>query len=71
MLPIAMNIAVKAARDQANSALPNAPVLPDLPLRESRMRKYVAAFLRASAHRRVRLADRLDPGPAAIKPVTC
>lgn len=67
MLSIAGPIAVNAVRAQANSALPDAPVLPDPPPRESRLRKHVAAFLRASAQRRARLADRLDPCPA----VTC
>jgi hypothetical protein len=64
MLPIAAHIAVNAVRDQANSALPNAPVCPDPPPRNSHIRLRAAAFLRASAQRRTRLADRLDRTPA-------
>ncbi|GAB2514827.1 hypothetical protein [Nocardia heshunensis] len=66
---IAGHLAVKAARAQANSALPDAPVLPDPPSREARLRKHVAAFLRGSAQRRTRLADRLDPRLA--NPMPC
>ncbi|MVU76855.1 hypothetical protein GPX89_06290 [Nocardia sp. ET3-3] len=68
MHPIAGHIAVKAVRAQANSALPGAPVLPDPP-HKARLRKHVAAFLRGSAQRRTRLADRLDPRLA--EPIPC
>ncbi|MBL1076451.1 hypothetical protein JK358_18800 [Nocardia sp. 2] len=69
MHPIAGHLAVKALRAQANSALPMAPVLPDAPPREARLRKHVAAFLRGSAERRTRLANRLDPG--VDQPIPC
>lgn len=59
MLPIASEIASRLTRDQAQSALPNAPVLPDEPhgpsARERRRIKIASAL-----HR---LADRLEPGP--------
>ncbi|GAB0108054.1 hypothetical protein JMUB6875_70570 [Nocardia sp. JMUB6875] len=69
MHAIAGHIAVKAARAQSNSALPDAPVRPDPPPREPRLRKHVAAFLRGSAQRQARLADRLDP--CLAKPTPC
>ncbi|APA99387.1 hypothetical protein [Nocardia seriolae] len=69
MHPIAGHLAVKAVRAQANSALPDAPVRPDPPPHEARLRKHIAAFLRASAQRRSRLADRLDP--CLAKPLPC
>jgi hypothetical protein len=65
MLPIAAHIAVNAVRDQANSAMPNAPVHIDAPSRTSHTRAWVAAFLRASSQRRARLADRLDRAPVS------
>jgi hypothetical protein len=59
MLPIASEIASRLTRDQAQSALPNAPVLPDEPhgpsARERRRIKIASAL-----HR---LADRLEPAP--------
>jgi len=58
---IASHLAVSAARNTATSALPNAPVLPDPPPQQRRLRSALAAFLRASARRQVRLADRLEP----------
>lgn len=61
MLPIAADISNNAVEDLAGSALPGAPVLPDPPPRDSRLRAVTAAFLRRSAQRRARLADRLDP----------
>jgi hypothetical protein len=70
MLPIATDIAVSAMRDQVNSALPNAPVVPDPEPRESRIRPAIAAFLRSSAQRRARLADRLDPCAGRAEPLT-
>jgi hypothetical protein len=56
MLPIATDIAVRAIRAQAQSALPDAPVLPDeqpTTAREQRRIK-MADVLR-------RLADRVEP----------
>jgi hypothetical protein len=61
MLPIASYIATHAVRDLTQSALPGAPVVPDPEPRSSRIRAGFAAFLRSSAQRRTRLADRLDP----------
>jgi hypothetical protein len=61
MEPIVGQVAISAAREQAHSALPNAPVLPDDEARTPRWRGLAVAFLRSSAQRRVRLADRLDP----------
>ena len=69
MLPIAADLAVNAVRDHAGSARPNAPVVPDPAPRESRPRIQFAALLRASAQRRARLADRLDPCSGRVKPV--
>ncbi|HZE48462.1 MAG TPA: hypothetical protein VE074_02810 [Jatrophihabitantaceae bacterium] len=69
MLPIASDIAVRAVRDHVGSALPNAPVVPDPEPRESRTRIWIAAFLRASAQRRARLADRVDPCTGRAEPV--
>jgi hypothetical protein len=70
MLPIASNIATNAMRDQVGSALPNAPVVTDEPARESRTRIWIASFLRSSAKRRVRLADRIDPCSGRVEPAT-
>lgn len=61
MEPIGANLALEAMREIAHSALPDAPVVPDPPPRAPRLRGAVAAFLRGSARRRSRLADRLDP----------
>jgi hypothetical protein len=61
MDPIAFDIAVCAAHDEATSALPNAPVLADPSPNQHRLRSAVAAVLRASARRQVRRADRLEP----------
>jgi hypothetical protein len=61
MLPIASHIATLSVRDLSESALPGAPVLPDPEPWEPRIRAGIAAFLRRSAQRRSRLADRLDP----------
>lgn len=69
MEPIAIGIAVKSMRYHAESALPNAPVVPEPPPRESRVRTAFAAFLRSSAQRRVRLADRLDPCSGRAEPL--
>jgi len=68
---IAFDLAVCAARNTATSALPNAPILPDpdpSPQRR-RLRIALAAFLRASALRQVRLADRLEPDARVVKPL--
>jgi hypothetical protein len=69
MLPAAADIAVNALRDRARSAQPNASVLADRARRESRARIRFAAFLRASAQRRQRLADRLDSRTARVDPL--
>jgi hypothetical protein len=69
MQPIAADIAVSATRAHVNSALPNAPVVPDPPPRESRIRPAIAAFLRSSAQRRARLANRLDPCGGRAEPL--
>lgn len=61
MLPIASNIATRAVRNVAESALPGADVTPDEQPRDSRIRTGFAVFLRRSAERRNRLAERLDP----------
>lgn len=58
--PIATNLANKAMQRHVNSALPNAPVRPDMPrrprnrLRADRPRLLIAAGLR-------RLANRIEP----------
>jgi hypothetical protein len=70
MEPIAASIVVAVTQDHVHSALPNAPVLPDPPPRESRIRPAIAAFLRSSAQRRARLADRLDPCSGRAEPLT-
>jgi hypothetical protein len=70
MLPVASNIAVNAMRDQVGSALPDAPIVPDEPARESRARTWIASFLRSSAQRRVRLANRIDPSSSRVEPAT-
>ena len=69
MLPIASDIAVRNTTSIAGSAQPNAPVVPDLSLPEPRLRAALTAFLRASARRRARLADRIDPRTRAVEPV--
>lgn len=61
MEPVAGQVAIGAERDLVLSALPDAPVLPDETPRTPRMRGAAVAFLRSSAQRRIRLANRLDP----------
>jgi hypothetical protein len=61
MLPIASHLATCAVRSLSESALPGAPAVPDPAPAEPRIRAGIAAFLRRSAQRRSRLADRLDP----------
>lgn len=70
MEPIAAGVAVNSMRDHALSALPDAPVVPEPPPRESRTRAAFVAFLRSSAQRRARLADRLDPCARRAEAVT-
>ncbi|WP_280431602.1 hypothetical protein [Nocardia brasiliensis] len=60
MNPVAATMAVKAVRAQAGSARPGAPVVRAEPARNSPARRWITAYLRASAHRRTSLADRLD-----------
>jgi hypothetical protein len=69
MLPVTAGIAVNAMHEHAHSALPHAPVVPEPPPRDSRVRSSIAAFLRASAKRRARLADRVDPCAGRAEPV--
>jgi len=71
MLPIASELAVRNTAPVALSALPDAPVVPDPAPPESPVRAAFATFLRASARRRARLADRIDPCIPAIEPATC
>jgi hypothetical protein len=66
MGPIAYDIAVKHVGELVTSALPDAPVVPDPAPREPRLRVTIAAALRASARRRTRLANRLDPGARVV-----
>jgi hypothetical protein len=68
MLPVAADIATSSMHDLVGSARPGAPIVLDETPRESRLRGRFVAFLRASAQRRERLADRLEPGsgPARI-----
>lgn len=60
MTPIALIMSLEAVRLEANSAMPNAPVIDDRP-RESitlgKMRNFTARTLR-------RAADRVEPTPA-------
>lgn len=70
MLPIAADIAVRLTREQAQSALPNAPVVSDPPRTPrrpgpARSQRLAAGALRRLAARSSGLADRLDrPVPA-------
>jgi hypothetical protein len=70
MLPIASDIALSNTAPIASSALPDAPVVPDPVPPEPRVRVAFATFLRASARRRARLADRIDPCTQLVEPVT-
>lgn len=69
MLPVASEIVVRNTTEIAASALPGAPVLPDPPPRQPRLRIAIAGFLRASAQRRTRLADRIDPCTGVLEPL--
>jgi hypothetical protein len=58
------NTAVENTRTLAQSALPDAPVVPDEPRRVRRnfeVRARAGAVLRAAARHELRLADRIDP----------
>jgi hypothetical protein len=70
MLSIASDIAIRNTAPLASSALPNAPVVPEPAPSEPRLRAALATFLRASASRRTRLADRIDPCTGVVEPVT-
>lgn len=61
MEPVFGQMAIRAERALALSALPDAPVIPDEAPRTPRWRGLAVAFLRSSAQRRTRLANRLDP----------
>lgn len=67
MLPIASDIAVRNTIEIAASALPDGPVSPDPPPRQPRLRIAIATLLRASAQRRARLADRIDPCTGVVE----
>lgn len=58
MLPIAAEIAVRLTREQAESALPDAPVIDDPP-RSPRPRRGRVRMARALR----RLADHVEPAP--------
>jgi hypothetical protein len=65
MLPIAADIAVRLTREQAQSALPNAPVRPDSATRHprrtvSRSRRILVTALRRLAVAAAAFADRID-----------
>lgn len=64
MLPIAAEIAVRMTRQQAQSALPNAPVMPDEtpphPRTTSRSKRLVVVLLRRLASTSGGLADRIE-----------
>jgi hypothetical protein len=62
MEPIAILLAVQRTHEQARSALPDAPVVPEPPHRQApATRKAMAALLR-------RVADRLNPVPLTARP---
>jgi hypothetical protein len=53
--------AAETTRSLAQSALPDAPVVPDQPRRSSPVRTRLGEALRTAAHHELRLANRLDP----------
>ncbi len=60
--PIAADLAVRLTRYHAQSALPDAPVIPDLPPRVHRNRGRVVVRVRAAAAGRLRgLAAWVEP----------
>jgi hypothetical protein len=61
--PIAGILAVHAARDLSNSALPDAPVIadPQPATTDAVTRRSIASGLRLLARRSTQLADRLEP----------
>lgn len=66
---IAASVAMHAVRDEALSARPDAPIVAD-PVRDvrtPRLRGAVATFLRSTAQRQARLANRLDPGCSSLR----
>lgn len=71
MLPIAAEIAARVTREQAQSALPDAPVRPDDPRRRprstpTRSQRLLVTVLRRIAARSGGLADRIDRPVAAL-----
>ena len=54
MIPEAFILGVELTRKHANSAMPDAPVLPDGPTGNPRLRRATARALR-------RVADRMEP----------
>ena len=54
MIPQAFILGVQQTRQHANSAMPDAPVLPDAPAANPRLRRATARALR-------RMADRMEP----------
>jgi hypothetical protein len=66
MDPIAINLGVEATRRLAMSAGPDAPQMPDRPPEpDGGPRRGPGLVRRAAAHGLRRLADRLEPSPAA------
>ncbi len=66
------NTAVENTRELAQSALPDAPVMPDQPGRIRRtleVRARVSSLLRSTARRELRLADRIDPACGQAAPL--
>jgi len=61
--PIALDIATRVARSVAQSALPDAPIVPDAAHRPNAQggRARAAARVRVVTQRASRWADRLDP----------
>jgi hypothetical protein len=53
--------AVENTRSLAQSALPDAPVVPDPPARPATVRARLSEALRTAARHELRLADRIDP----------
>lgn len=57
------NTVVENSRALTQSALPDAPVVPDEPRRSFGLRLRLSAALRAVARQELKLAERIDPAP--------